>query len=115
MLAYLRKVSRQARDRGASAVEYGLMVAAIAAVIVGVVFGLGTLVKGAFSKTCTAISAVGGRRRNLQLVPRTAGRAARPARPCPGACRRRASPRYRTYRRADDPARTSTTLRPAGG
>jgi pilus assembly protein Flp/PilA len=56
MLAYLRKVSRQARDRGASAVEYGLMVAAIAAVIVGVVFGLGTLVKGAFSKTCTAIS-----------------------------------------------------------
>ncbi len=35
MLAYLRKVSRHARDRGASAVEYGLMVAAIAAVIVG--------------------------------------------------------------------------------
>jgi pilus assembly protein Flp/PilA len=63
MLAYLRKVSRQARDRGASAVEYGLMVAAIAAVIVGVVFGLGTLVRGAFSKTCGAISAsanVGG-------------------------------------------------------
>ena len=42
MLAYLRKLSRHARDRGASAVEYGLMVAAIAAVIVGVVFGLGT-------------------------------------------------------------------------
>ena len=57
MLAYLRKVSRQARDRGASAVEYGLMVAAIAAVIVGVVFGLGGLVKGAFSKTCSTMSA----------------------------------------------------------
>jgi pilus assembly protein Flp/PilA len=56
MLAYLRKVSRRARDRGASAVEYGLMVAAIAAVIVGVVFGLGTLVKSAFSKTCSAVS-----------------------------------------------------------
>ena len=56
MLAYLRKVSRHARDRGASAVEYGLMVAAIAAVIVGVVFGLGTLVQRAFSKTCSAIS-----------------------------------------------------------
>jgi pilus assembly protein Flp/PilA len=56
MLAYLRKVSRHARDRGASAVEYGLMVAAIAAVIVGVVFGLGTLVKSAFSKTCSAVS-----------------------------------------------------------
>ncbi len=55
MLAYLRKVSRRASDRGASAVEYGLMVAAIAAVIVGVVFGLGTLVKGAFNKTCTAM------------------------------------------------------------
>jgi pilus assembly protein Flp/PilA len=56
MLAYLRKVSRHARDRGASAVEYGLMVAAIAALIVGVVFGLGTLVSRAFSKTCSAIS-----------------------------------------------------------
>jgi pilus assembly protein Flp/PilA len=56
MLAYLRKVSRHARDRGASAVEYGLMVAAIAAVIVGVVFGLGTLVQRAFHKTCVAIS-----------------------------------------------------------
>lgn len=60
MLAYIRKVSRQARDRGASAVEYGLMVAAIAAVIVGVVFGLGTLVKSAFSKTCSAISSSNG-------------------------------------------------------
>jgi pilus assembly protein Flp/PilA len=57
MLAYLRKVSRRARDRGASAVEYGLMVAAIAAVIVGVVFGLGGLVKNAFSKTSSCISA----------------------------------------------------------
>jgi pilus assembly protein Flp/PilA len=56
MLAYLRKVSRHARDRGASAVEYGLMVAAIAAVIVGVVFGLGSLVKQAFGSTCSAIS-----------------------------------------------------------
>jgi pilus assembly protein Flp/PilA len=56
MLAYLRKVSRRARDRGASAVEYGLMVAAIAAVIVGVVFGLGQLVQSAFNKTCSAVS-----------------------------------------------------------
>jgi pilus assembly protein Flp/PilA len=56
MLAYIRRTARRARDRGASAVEYGLMVAAIAAVIVGVVFGLGGLVKGAFTKTCSAIS-----------------------------------------------------------
>jgi pilus assembly protein Flp/PilA len=57
MHAYIRKITRHARDRGASAVEYGLLVAAIAAVIVGVVFGLGTLVKDAFSHTCTTISA----------------------------------------------------------
>ena len=56
MLAYLRKVSRRARDRGASAVEYGLLVAAIAAVIVGLVFALGTLVSGAFQKTCNAMN-----------------------------------------------------------
>jgi len=41
MLAYLRKVTRRDQERGASAVEYGLMVAAIAAVIVGSVFLLG--------------------------------------------------------------------------
>ncbi len=34
-------------NRGASAVEYGLMVAAIAAVVVGIVIGLSTLVTGA--------------------------------------------------------------------
>lgn len=57
MLRYIRKVMRSASDRGASAVEYGLMVAAIAAVIVGIVFGLGQLVKGSFSQTCNSIAA----------------------------------------------------------
>ena len=47
------------RDRGASAVEYGLLVAAIAAVIVVVVFGLGTLVKHALSDTGDCISSNG--------------------------------------------------------
>jgi len=56
MLGYLRKISTTAKDRGASAVEYGLLVAAIAAVIVGVVFGLGGIVKSAFSKTSNCIS-----------------------------------------------------------
>ncbi len=56
MLAYIRKISRRAADRGATAVEYGLMVAAIAAVIVAIVFGLGTLVKNVFTDTCTSIS-----------------------------------------------------------
>ena len=36
-------------DRGATAVEYGLMVALIAAVIVGVVATLGNKIQGAFS------------------------------------------------------------------
>jgi len=55
MLRYIRKVMRSASDRGASAVEYGLMVAAIAAVIVGIVFGLGKIVQGSFKTTCDSI------------------------------------------------------------
>ena len=42
-------------ERGASAVEYGLLVGAIAAVIILVVFTLGDNVKAMFSGTCTAI------------------------------------------------------------
>ena len=57
MLAYLRKVMRRAEDRGASAVEYGLMVAAIAAVIVGIVFALGSTVQAKFKETNTCITA----------------------------------------------------------
>jgi pilus assembly protein Flp/PilA len=53
MIAYLRRVVR--RDDGASAVEYGLLVAAIAALVVLVVFALGGYVKGAFDKTCKEI------------------------------------------------------------
>jgi pilus assembly protein Flp/PilA len=56
MLAYLRKTTRRAQDRGATAVEYGLMVAAIAAVIVAIVFGLGTLVRDTFNNTCNDIA-----------------------------------------------------------
>ena len=56
MLTNFRKVVHGARDRGASAVEYGLMVAAIAAVIVGIVFGLGTLVGNTFNNTCSNIN-----------------------------------------------------------
>lgn len=44
-------------DRGASAVEYGLMVAAIAAVIVGVVFFLGGMAKSTFQQTSVCIEA----------------------------------------------------------
>ena len=44
-------------DRGATAVEYGLMVALIAAVIVGVVATLGGQINAAFTAVSTAIGA----------------------------------------------------------
>lgn len=47
---------RRDRDRGASAVEYGLMLAALAALVVGVVFTLGGTVRDVFSQTCTAVA-----------------------------------------------------------
>lgn len=59
MLAYIRKVVDRKSDEGASAVEYGLLVAAIAAVIVLVVFALGTVIKGAFVKTCSNVETKG--------------------------------------------------------
>jgi pilus assembly protein Flp/PilA len=61
MLAYIRKTLQFKKDEGASAVEYGLLVAAIAAVIVAVVFVLGGVVKKVFSDTCTSISGGGGK------------------------------------------------------
>jgi len=56
MLTYIRKVTRQGDD-GASAVEYGLLVAAIAALVVIIVFALGGLVADVFKKTCDEIKA----------------------------------------------------------
>jgi pilus assembly protein Flp/PilA len=57
MIAYMRAVRRHAKDdTGASAVEYGLLIAAIAAVIVVVVFALGSVVKSKFQKTCNGVS-----------------------------------------------------------
>ena len=44
-------------ERGASAVEYGLLIAGIAALIVVAVFALGPLVTEAFTDTCGAIDA----------------------------------------------------------
>ena len=63
MLAYIRKVSayqKENGEKGASAVEYGLLIAAIAAVIIGIVFGIGVLVKNGFSKTSSCLSTSGG-------------------------------------------------------
>ena len=43
-------------DAGASAVEYGLLVAAIAAVTVIVLFALGGTVRDLFTESCTTIA-----------------------------------------------------------
>ena len=45
-------------DRGATAVEYGLIVALIAAVIIGAVTALGVNIQGVFNKVATAIGGV---------------------------------------------------------
>ena len=43
-------------ERGASAVEYGLLIAGIAALIVVAVFALGPIVRDAFETTCDVIA-----------------------------------------------------------
>ena len=59
MIEYLRIMiaarTEKMDERGASAVEYGLLVAGIAALIVAVVFLLGDNVKDAFQDTCNSI------------------------------------------------------------
>jgi pilus assembly protein Flp/PilA len=63
MIDYLRILlaahKEKMDERGASAVEYGLLVAGIAAVIVAVVFLLGGEIQSAFDKTCDSISTGG--------------------------------------------------------
>ena len=60
MLDYLRIMldARIARkdERGASAVEYGLLIAGIAALIVAIVFVFGGKLKDIFSSTCTSVN-----------------------------------------------------------
>jgi pilus assembly protein Flp/PilA len=55
MLNLFQRLMNRKDEKGASAVEYGLLVAAIAALIVIIVFALGGVVKEVFSKTCTSI------------------------------------------------------------
>jgi pilus assembly protein Flp/PilA len=59
MLEYIRNCFRYSRDEeGATAVEYGIMVAAIAAVIITIVIALGAKVNNAFTKTDTELGKV---------------------------------------------------------
>jgi pilus assembly protein Flp/PilA len=60
MLQYFRALVRRRNEDGASAVEYGLLVAAIAALIVLVVFALGKVINEVFKKTCNNISGANG-------------------------------------------------------
>ena len=58
MLQFLERfTNRKDEENGASAVEYGLLVAAIAALIVIIVFALGGIVKDVFQNTCDSIKA----------------------------------------------------------
>jgi len=61
MLDYLRIMlaARNDSERGASAVEYGLLIAGIAALIVVVVFAFGDNLQGVFQDTCNSISGAG--------------------------------------------------------
>lgn len=60
MLDRLRHVLPSRRgDDGATAVEYGLLVAAIAAIIIAIVFAVGGYVKGGFQETCREFNASG--------------------------------------------------------
>lgn len=64
MLDYLRIVlmSRLTRldERGATAVEYGLMITGIAAVIALAVYAFGGMVTGLFSHTCSSVASSAG-------------------------------------------------------
>lgn len=55
ILAYIATAQDRRDERGATAVEYGLLVALIAAVIVGVVLTLGTEVKSGFQTVVTEL------------------------------------------------------------
>ena len=50
---WVRRLARQ--DKGATAVEYGLLVALIAAIIIGVVATLGTQIQAAFQTVVNAL------------------------------------------------------------
>jgi pilus assembly protein Flp/PilA len=59
MMEYIRNLLSGRRERtedGASAVEYGLLVGGIAAVIVVLVFALGGQVQELFNDTCTSVA-----------------------------------------------------------
>ena len=59
MLNFFNNVVAKRDEDGASAVEYGLLVAGIAALIVAVVFLFGGMISNVFSSTCNKIKTSG--------------------------------------------------------
>ena len=55
MLEYIRNVNSRHNQDGASAVEYGLLVAGIAALVVAIVFVFGGIIQSAFQGTCNRV------------------------------------------------------------
>ncbi len=55
MLEFIRTITSRRNDDGASAVEYGLLVAGIAALIVAIVFIFGGVIKDSFQGTCNRV------------------------------------------------------------
>jgi pilus assembly protein Flp/PilA len=60
MLEYIRSITSRRDQDGASAVEYGLLVAGIAALVVAVVFIFGGVIKKSFTDTCSAVKTGSG-------------------------------------------------------
>jgi pilus assembly protein Flp/PilA len=64
MLDYLRIMlnARKARlgERGASAVEYGLLIAGIAALVVVIIFAFGHVLVSVFDDTCDSLGSNAG-------------------------------------------------------
>ncbi len=132
MLDYLRILldARLAKmdERGASAVEYGLLIAGIAALIVVVVFAFGGVLNNIFDATCNSGRHL-GRRRHLPLTslspdrgwPRTHGdrghRRLSPvlARPTGRPAAGPAAGRSRSARASWGVTRTRTVTRPVAG
>ncbi|WP_292679430.1 Flp family type IVb pilin [Nocardioides sp.] len=52
--------ARKSSERGASAVEYGLLIAGIAALIVVIVFAFGDNIRDIFNSTCDAVATGSG-------------------------------------------------------
>ncbi|MDQ6640980.1 MAG: Flp family type IVb pilin [Actinomycetota bacterium] len=55
MLEIIRNWTHRKED-GASAVEYGLLVAGIAALVVVIVFAFGGVISGVFKSTCNKVA-----------------------------------------------------------